>query len=130
MDESDSNGKGHNANLKKSCGGGIGGVMETCKADKAVWLMKCPPLVSRSLEKNQSPDDYSRPVAKVILSIDPLNSSDDNSSHQVRFSDSDSLDSMNPSSFSPFSLQLLILCGVLYILIYNSSIIIMIEFCS
>ncbi|GKU91748.1 hypothetical protein SLEP1_g5574 [Rubroshorea leprosula] len=51
------------------------GHLETSKADKAVWLMKCPTLVSRSFKTQEEP---SRPVAKVILSIDPLLSNDDN----------------------------------------------------
>ncbi|GLT70102.1 hypothetical protein SLA2020_422000 [Shorea laevis] len=51
------------------------GHLETSKADKAVWLMKCPTLASRSFKTQEEP---SRPVAKVILSIDPLLSNDDN----------------------------------------------------
>ncbi|KAL5733449.1 hypothetical protein ACOSP7_032784 [Xanthoceras sorbifolium] len=64
---------------------GIGGVVDTSKADKSMWLMKCPALVSRSLHNppsSSSPDEPTRPVAKVILSIDPLHSTDDSSSTQ------------------------------------------------
>ena len=64
--------------------------LETSKAERAMWLMKCPPLVSRALQSppSSSPPDSSsseppRPVAKVVLSIDPLRSNDDNSSTQV-----------------------------------------------
>lgn len=57
---------------------GIGGYVDTSKAERAVWLMKCPPVVSRSLRA--PPSDPSRPVAKVVVSIDPLNSNDDNDS--------------------------------------------------
>ncbi|KAF3969500.1 hypothetical protein ACB098_06G175500 [Castanea mollissima] len=64
--------------------------LETSKAERAMWLMKCPPLVSRALQSPSpsSPPDASssseppRPVAKVVLSIDPLRSNDDNSSTQ------------------------------------------------
>ncbi|XP_061362786.1 uncharacterized protein LOC133306475 [Gastrolobium bilobum] len=46
--------------------------------------MKCPPIVSRSL--CAPPSDPSRPVAKVVVSIDPLNSNDnDDSPPQVAF---------------------------------------------
>ncbi|KAK4743135.1 hypothetical protein SAY87_001136 [Trapa incisa] len=77
----------------------IGGFVDTGKADRTMWLMKCPPVVSRSLQHVQAPppppaivglgDDGnggaepapppSRPVAKVILSFDPLHSSEENS---------------------------------------------------
>ncbi|KAK4279706.1 hypothetical protein QN277_011442 [Acacia crassicarpa] len=54
--------------------------LDTSKADKAVWLMKCPPLVSCSLRSPPSDAaDASRPVAKVVLSLDPLNCNDDSS---------------------------------------------------
>ncbi|KAB1218055.1 General transcription factor IIF subunit 2 [Morella rubra] len=55
--------------------------LETSKADRAMWLMKCPPLVSRSLQSPPDASDPSRPVAKVVLSIDPLHA-DDNSARQ------------------------------------------------
>lgn len=62
---------------------GIGGIVDTSKADKSMWLMKCPALVSRSLRNPSSSDEPPPPVAKVILSIDPLHSTDDSSSTQV-----------------------------------------------
>ncbi|CAN1256724.1 hypothetical protein LINPERPRIM_LOCUS9405 [Linum perenne] len=46
--------------------------------------MKCPSLVSHSL-RSPSSDDISSPVAKVIVSVDPLNSNADDSSTQVPF---------------------------------------------
>ncbi|XP_043709623.1 transcription initiation factor IIF subunit beta-like [Telopea speciosissima] len=56
-------------------------LLETAKADRAVWLMKFPSVVSRSW---QSLTDSTRPLAKVVLSVDPLLSSDDdNSSPQL-----------------------------------------------
>ncbi|XAR52387.1 DNA helicase [Bertholletia excelsa] len=64
---------------------GIGGVLETTKSERAVWLMKCPPVVSRNLQRppcssSSSLFDSSRPVAKVVVSIDPLH--DDAASRQ------------------------------------------------
>ncbi|GMP22717.1 hypothetical protein CsSME_00000614 [Camellia sinensis var. sinensis] len=61
------------------------GQLETSKAERAVWLMKCPPVVSRSLQcppPSSDAFDSSRPVAKVVVSIDPLRSNDDSSSRQ------------------------------------------------
>ncbi|XP_065882001.1 uncharacterized protein [Euphorbia lathyris] len=92
---SESNNNHSNGNRK-----GIGGIVETTRAEKAVWLMKCPALVSRSFKKNPSADDSSRPVAKVILSIDPLNSSDDNSSHQFTMELTDNESGNAPKSYS------------------------------
>ncbi|KAK7277310.1 hypothetical protein RIF29_18461 [Crotalaria pallida] len=54
------------------------GYVDTAKAERAVWLLKCPALVSRSFRSPPS-DDPSRPIAKVVLSVDPLNSNDDDS---------------------------------------------------
>ncbi|XVE75343.1 hypothetical protein DITRI_Ditri12bG0086700 [Diplodiscus trichospermus] len=55
--------------------------LETSKAERAVWLMKCPGLVSRSLETPQrASSSPSQAVAKVILSIDPCVSNDDSDS--------------------------------------------------
>ena len=81
-----SNGNNNNVNTNNNA------FLETSKAERAMWLMKCPPLVSRALQSppfsSSSPPDSSsseppRPVAKVVLSIDPLRSNDDNSSTQV-----------------------------------------------
>lgn len=61
--------------------------LETSKAERAVWLMKCPSVVSSCLQQQPSlgSSDPSRLVAKVVLSIDPL-ANDDSSSTQVLFS--------------------------------------------
>ncbi|KAB2063570.1 General transcription factor IIF subunit 2 [Gossypium arboreum] len=66
--------------------------LETSKAERSVWLMKCPGLVSRSLKAPQlssssstSSASPSQAVAKVILSIDPRVSSDDNDSSSPQF---------------------------------------------
>lgn len=69
-----------------SGGGDNWGHLETIKADHVMWLMKCPPNVAKSL-KGDDADSASAsagsepcssvPVAKVVLSLDPLNSNDD-----------------------------------------------------
>ena len=53
--------------------------LETARADRSVWLMKCPPVVSRAWEaasaSASSSSDAANPnpvVAKVVLSLDPL----------------------------------------------------------
>ncbi|KAI8563859.1 hypothetical protein RHMOL_Rhmol03G0141900 [Rhododendron molle] len=66
------------------------GQLETSKSERAVWLMKCPPVVSRSLQcppplpfdAAASSSISSGPVAKVVVSIDPLLPNDDPSSRQ------------------------------------------------
>lgn len=55
-----------------------GGVLETGKADRSVWLMKCPLVVAKAWQSHSSSSSSSsssldsHPVAKVVLSIDPL----------------------------------------------------------
>ncbi|KAJ4702032.1 putative Transcription initiation factor IIF subunit beta [Melia azedarach] len=51
------------------------GTLETGKADRSVWLMKCPLVVGKSWQSHAASQD-SQPVAKVILSLDPLQSDD------------------------------------------------------
>ena len=59
--------------------------LETSKADKSVWLMKCPVVVAKSWKNHTSPSSSdSAPLAKVVLSLDPLQS-DDPSALQVLF---------------------------------------------
>ncbi|XP_034704652.1 general transcription factor IIF subunit 2 [Vitis riparia] len=53
--------------------------VDTSRSERAVWLMKCPPLVSRSLSSSSASDSL-RPVAKVIVSLDPLLANDDDDS--------------------------------------------------
>ncbi|KAF8397652.1 hypothetical protein HHK36_016572 [Tetracentron sinense] len=60
--------------------------LDTGKGDRAVWLMKCPSVVSRSWQDHSS-SDSPRPFAKVVLSIDPLRPNDDTSSSQCRNQD-------------------------------------------
>ncbi|XVF23667.1 hypothetical protein REPUB_Repub13aG0059100 [Reevesia pubescens] len=58
--------------------------VQTSKAERSMWLMKCPGLVSDSLKtpphlcSSSSSPSPSQAVAKVILSIDPRVSNDDN----------------------------------------------------
>ncbi|KAL3523448.1 hypothetical protein ACH5RR_016282 [Cinchona calisaya] len=74
--------------------------IETSKAERHVWLMKCPPLVSRSIQFQHHPPppppshlpNYSSstssssppdgPIAKVIVAVDPLLPNDNFSSTQ------------------------------------------------
>ena len=63
-------------------GGGSGSNnanVDTIKSERAVWLMKCPPVVSRCLSSSPA-SNSPRPVAKVIVSLDPLLSNDDDDS--------------------------------------------------
>ncbi|KAL3603392.1 hypothetical protein D5086_004251 [Populus alba] len=52
------------------------GNLETSKADKAVWLMKCPVVVAKSWKCHHTSSSDSAPLAKVVLSLDPLQSDD------------------------------------------------------
>ncbi|KAL2249253.1 UNVERIFIED_CONTAM: hypothetical protein Sindi_2399000 [Sesamum indicum] len=64
--------------------------LETSKADRHVWLMKCPPVVARAMQNHHllSPPPFSsdagsgQTVAKVVVSVDPLRPNDDFSSTQ------------------------------------------------
>ncbi|GAB4839443.1 hypothetical protein Ancab_028965 [Ancistrocladus abbreviatus] len=49
--------------------------VETAKADRSVWLMKCPLVISKSWQTRAASNDP-HPVAKVVLSLDPLRSED------------------------------------------------------
>lgn len=58
-------------------------VLETGRADRSVWLMKCPTLVSRSWQAAAAPSssDPNIPhpvVAKVVLSLDPTQNDEPN----------------------------------------------------
>nr|XP_043613606.1 general transcription factor IIF subunit 2-like [Erigeron canadensis] len=60
--------------------------LETMKSERHVWLMKCPPIVSRSLSQSEitmQTDSSAGPVgAKVIVTVDPLLPNNDFSSTQ------------------------------------------------
>ncbi|GAB2291817.1 hypothetical protein Dimus_026068 [Dionaea muscipula] len=62
-----------------SGGGGSssGAAVDTTKADRQIWLMKCPLVISKSWQARAAsvPADP-HPVAKVVLSLDPLRSDD------------------------------------------------------
>jgi transcription initiation factor TFIIF subunit beta len=60
--------------------------LETSRADRSVWLMKCPTIVSRAWQEAAAaaasdaggPSPNPNPVvAKVILSFDPLSTDED-----------------------------------------------------
>lgn len=53
--------------------------VETAKAERSVWLMKCPVVVAKSWQAHPPSD----PLAKVVLSLDPLRPPEDPSSLQV-----------------------------------------------
>lgn len=62
--------------------GSSSGNLDTAKADRSVWLMKCPLVVARSWQSHAASSSDSPPVAKVVLSLDPL-LPDDKSPPQV-----------------------------------------------
>ncbi|KAF5740813.1 transcription initiation factor IIF subunit beta-like [Tripterygium wilfordii] len=53
---------------------GSSGYLETGKAERSVWLMKCPVVVAKSWKSHEAAD--SSPLAKVVLSLDPLHPDD------------------------------------------------------
>ncbi|KAL5778094.1 hypothetical protein ACOSP7_011020 [Xanthoceras sorbifolium] len=57
----------------QSSNGSNNGALETGKSDRAVWLMKCPLVVAKSWKSHATSSDP-QPVAKVVLSLDPLQS--------------------------------------------------------
>ncbi|KAL5711375.1 DNA helicase [Ranunculus cassubicifolius] len=65
--------------------GGRDDKVETSRAEKPVYLLKCPSLVASTFKShqqhnnNKSNDSSVAAAAKVIVSIDPLNCSDDSS---------------------------------------------------
>ncbi|KAG6402285.1 hypothetical protein SASPL_139163 [Salvia splendens] len=66
--------------------------LDTSKADRRVWMMKCPPVVARAMQSNTThhqpppplPSDPSagQIFAKVVVAVDPLHPNDDLSSTQ------------------------------------------------
>lgn len=51
--------------------------LETLRAEREVWLMKCPLVVAKSWQSHSAASDSdAHPVAKVIVSIDPLQPDD------------------------------------------------------
>ena len=92
-DEASSSGSNNNKNLtidNNNKSPVLGGFLDASKAEKSVWLMKCPSMVSRFLRSQEHEggdgdgdgdgDASSPPVAKVIVSVDPLKGNDDDNS--------------------------------------------------
>ncbi|GMH17470.1 hypothetical protein Nepgr_019311 [Nepenthes gracilis] len=50
--------------------------VDTVKADRSVWLMKCPPLIAKSWQSRAASSSDPLPLAKVVLSVDPLRADD------------------------------------------------------
>ncbi|XP_076947641.1 transcription initiation factor IIF subunit beta-like [Bidens hawaiensis] len=51
--------------------------METSKADRSVWLMKCPVIIAKAW--NSIPSGSQQTLAKVFVSLDPLHPQEPNS---------------------------------------------------
>ncbi|KAL0438486.1 UNVERIFIED_CONTAM: hypothetical protein Slati_2331600 [Sesamum latifolium] len=49
--------------------------VDTAKAERSVWLMKCPPVVSKAWQSSAAAAE-APPVAKVVVSLDPLRAED------------------------------------------------------
>ncbi|KAJ7957814.1 transcription initiation factor IIF subunit beta-like [Quillaja saponaria] len=77
--------------------GSNGGNLETSKAERSVWLMKCPPVVAKSWQSQ--PPSRPHPVAKVVLSLDPL-CADDPSALQFSMEMTDTEGGNLPKSYS------------------------------
>ncbi|XVF63771.1 hypothetical protein PTKIN_Ptkin09bG0114000 [Pterospermum kingtungense] len=76
-----------------------GGFLETGKADRSVWLMKCPLAVAKSWKSQAASPSDSQPLSKVVLSLDPLKS-DDPSSLQFAMEMAGSETGNMPKSYS------------------------------
>ncbi|OAY74703.1 Transcription initiation factor IIF subunit beta [Ananas comosus] len=88
-------------------------VLETARADRSVWLMKCPPVVTRSWQSaaaaavassgadgaSASASAHHPVVAKVVLSLDPLHP-DDPSSLQFKMEMAQTDSGNTPRSYS------------------------------
>ncbi|KAK6115780.1 hypothetical protein DH2020_008049 [Rehmannia glutinosa] len=58
--------------------------VDTAKADRSVWLMKCPPIVANAWQSSSaSAVDDSPPVAKVVVSLDLLQPEDPHPSSKL-----------------------------------------------
>ncbi|KAK3422344.1 general transcription factor IIF subunit 2 [Eucalyptus grandis] len=85
---------GDNANASYGCSGFV----DTSRAERSIWLMKCPPVVSRSLSVASPPAFEgggdgaapSFPVAKVIFSVDLLHGGEDNSEFMMELASTES----------------------------------------
>ncbi|KAM7518208.1 hypothetical protein LguiB_017170 [Lonicera macranthoides] len=52
--------------------------LDAAKAERSVWMMKCPLVVAKSWNSHTSAAD-SQPLSKVVVSLDPLRPEDPNS---------------------------------------------------
>ncbi|KAI4374952.1 hypothetical protein MLD38_012884 [Melastoma candidum] len=76
-------------------------MVETGKADRSVWLMKCPVVVARSWQSRSAAEPHNRnTVAKVVLSLDPLLTPDNPSSLQFTMEMTGSDPGNVPKSYS------------------------------
>ncbi|KAL6216216.1 PREDICTED: transcription initiation factor IIF subunit beta [Fragaria vesca subsp. vesca] len=71
--------------------------LDTGKADKLVWLMKLPQAVAKSWNSHPSSDPH--PVAKVVLSLDPLET-DETAAVQFKMEVAPTETGMKPKSYS------------------------------
>ncbi|XP_075480491.1 uncharacterized protein LOC142521151 [Primulina tabacum] len=62
-----------------SNGGESNTIVDTAKAERSVWLMKCPPVVSKAWQSAAASTADAPAVAKVIVSLDPLHPEDPSS---------------------------------------------------
>lgn len=72
--------------MEEDGNGSNASVIDTTKAERSVWLMKCPLVVSKSWQaaaaaaasssssSSSAPDSH--PVSKVVVSLDPLRPDD------------------------------------------------------
>ncbi|KAK4436011.1 hypothetical protein Salat_0764800 [Sesamum alatum] len=82
--------------------------LETSKAERHVWLMKCPHVVARAMQNNHrhppplfsSDAGSGKTVAKVVVSVDPLRPNDDFSSTQFTMELSGTADRNMPKCYS------------------------------
>ncbi|CAM0883444.1 unnamed protein product [Alopecurus aequalis] len=68
--------------------------LETGRADRSVWLMKCPTIVSQAWQEAAAASNSGVPnpnpvVAKVILSFDPLSTDDDPKQFKMEMAQTD-----------------------------------------
>lgn len=75
---------------------GIGGTVDVGKAERSVWLMKCPLVISKSWQSRAAASDPHQ-LAKVVLSIDPLRPDD---SSAVEFTMEMNGSDVGPKSYS------------------------------
>ncbi|KAJ6846757.1 transcription initiation factor IIF subunit beta-like [Iris pallida] len=78
-------------------------VVDTGKADRSVWLMKCPPVVSNSWQSaaaRAAPTPDPHPVvSKVVLSLDLLNNEESTSIFKMELAQNEMIGG-NPKSYS------------------------------